>query len=340
MSGPTPVPRPTDTRAFETRYAELRGRLLALREAVGAVFLGQQQALDELLACLLAGGHALIEGPPGFGKTTLVRALCRAVGLPFQRVQFTPDLLPSDILGTRLLHTDGGGAHALRLERGPIFTHVLFADEINRASPRTQAALLEAMQEHQVTLHGETIALPDPFFVVATQNPIELEGTYPLPEAQLDRFLARIELAPPDEAALVRVLEATTGARVPEPAVALSAAQLVELRALASELPIAREQLARAARIVLATDPRRPEAPEAVRASVRFGASPRGAQAIVRLAKARALLDGRLHVETGDLAAVAKPALRHRIVRSFDAEASGAHPDELVSAALAAAGVR
>jgi MoxR-like ATPase len=325
---------------LEARLAAFHEQVGRLREELGRTFLGQHEVVELLLLTLLADGHALLEGAPGLGKTTLVKGLAKALDLTFQRIQFTPDLMPADIVGTRILEEQAPGGYAFRFEPGPIFAHLVLADEINRATPRTQSALLEAMQEHQVTAFGETRALPEPFCVVATQNPIEMEGTYPLPEAQLDRFLCKVELAAPDERALVRILEATTGAvRAPGEPV-LSAKELLEMRALVRSVPIASDLLTWVARLVRATDPRGDLAAERSRSLVRYGASPRGGQAVVLLAKARALLRGRPWVSAEDLEAVACPALRHRLVFSYEGQASGVHPDELVREACGRAHTR
>ncbi len=322
--------------AFERRLEALRARLAALRAAIEARFLGHAQAVDLLVATLFAGGHALIEGAPGLGKTTLVRALAQALALSFRRVQCTPDLMPSDVLGTRILDEAPGGGHVFRFERGPVFAHVLLADEVNRATPRTQSALLEAMAERQVTVFGETLALEEPFLVIATQNPIEMEGTYPLPEAQVDRFLCKVVLASPDEDELVGILRASGAAPEPEPAV-LAREEVLELRALARQVEASDALLYRIARTVRATDPERPDAPAEIRRCLRYGASPRGAQALLALGRARALAAGRPWVSEEDVEAVLEPALRHRLVFSYEGEASGVSPDALAREAWAAA---
>jgi MoxR-like ATPase len=289
-----------------------------------------------LLLSLLADGHVLLEGAPGLGKTTLVRALAGALDLSFQRVQFTPDLMPGDIIGTRMLEGDAGGERHFRFIPGPIFTQVLLADEINRATPRTQSALLEAMQEKQITTWGESRKLDSPFLVIATQNPIEMEGTYSLPEAQLDRFIVKIEVAAPSEDDLVKILAHTTGTPPSVATSQLDRADLVEAQALVRELPASTDILRRVARLVLATDPGRPTSPRQIQDAVRFGSSPRGGQAMLLLAKSRAFLEGRAFVSEADIEAVAAPALRHRLVLSYEGEASGVHPDRLVAAAVKA----
>ena len=318
---------------LEARLASFRDQAARLRDELGRTFLGQGEVVELLLLTVLAEGHALLEGAPGLGKTTLVKGLAAALELSFARIQFTPDLMPADILGTRILEETASGGHTFRFEPGPIFAHLVLADEINRATPRTQSALLEAMQERQVTAFGETRALPEPFCVVATQNPIEMEGTYPLPEAQLDRFLCKVALQGPDEKELVAILEATTGTRsAPRPAV-LGGAEVLAMRALVREVPVASELVRRVARLVRATDPEGELAPPVVRTAVRYGSSPRGGQALLLLAKARALVEGRPWVTEEDLERLAAPALRHRLVLSFEGEASGQGPDELVRAA-------
>ena len=314
----------------------LREAVRGLRAAIAERFLGQDEVSELLLLSLLAGGHALLEGAPGLGKTTLVSCLAQALDLDFRRIQFTPDLMPADILGSRVLEFDEGGARGFRFEAGPVFTNVLLADEINRATPRTQSALLEAMQERQVTVFGETRALEEPFLVVATENPIEMEGTYPLPEAQLDRFLFKIELSLPDRAGLAAILDATTGAAPPPIKSVLDRETLVRLRALVREVPASSDLVQRVAGIVHATHPDSDLAPERVRALVRYGASPRGGQSLLLAAKARALTKGRLFVNEDDLLAVAAPALRHRLILGYEGEASGVTPDELVADVLAA----
>ena len=329
--------RTTAEEALEARIAELRGKVARLRASLAEGFVGQREVVDLLLMCVLAGGHALLEGAPGLGKTTLVKSLAAALHLRFQRIQFTPDLMPPDILGSRILEEVEGGGHTFRFERGPIFANLVLADEINRATPRTQSALLEAMQERQVTIFGQVIPLTEPFCVVATQNPIEMEGTYPLPEAQLDRFLCKVEVHAPGEGELLQILEATTGGPPPPIAPVLGAPELLEMRALVREVPASSDVLRAVVRTVLMTDPGRRDAPESVKRCLRYGSSPRGGQAILLLAKARALLAGRPWVSDEDLEAVAAPALRHRLVYGYEGEASGIHPDRLVAESLAAA---
>jgi len=327
----------TDLDATAEEIKALREGVRALRTAIEAQFLGQKEVSELLLVCLVAGGHALLEGAPGLGKTTLVRCLSDAVDLDFRRVQFTPDLMPPDILGSRVLELEEGGARGFRFDPGPIFTHVLLADEINRATPRTQSALLEAMQEGQVTVYGESRALEEPFLVIATQNPIEMEGTYPLPEAQLDRFLFKLELAMPDPAGLEAIFNATTGQAPPPAGPVLTRDQLVRMRAIVREVPASSDVVRLVANLIHATHPASELAPARVRTLVRHGASPRGGQAILLAAKARALIQGRLHVTPDDVRALAAPALRHRMILGYEGEASGVPMDDLVQDAIEAA---
>jgi MoxR-like ATPase len=302
-----------------------------LREEVRKRIIGQEQPVEEVLLCLLAGGHALLEGVPGLAKTLLVRTLSEALDLEFRRVQFTPDLMPGDITGTEVIEEDRStGRRAVRFIRGPIFTQILLADEINRTPPKTQAALLEAMQEGRVTVGGEDLLLPRPFFVLATQNPIEQEGTYPLPEAQLDRFMLHVRIGYPDADQEVDILRATTGEDLPPVGKVLDAERVLELQRAVRQVPAAENVLTYAARLARATRPTETEATEPVRRWVRWGAGPRAGQALVLAGKARALLDGRFHVALGDLMAVAPPVLRHRVLLNFHAEADGITTDDVI----------
>jgi len=305
-----------------------------LREQVGRVIVGQEPVVDELSIALAARGHALLVGVPGLAKTLLVSSFARALNLSFRRIQFTPDLMPSDITGSEVLHLDPQtGERSFRFVRGPVFTQVLLADEINRTPPKTQAALLEAMQERQVTSAGQTHALPEPFFVLATQNPIEQEGTYPLPEAALDRFLFLIKVDYPSAREEAEILRRTTGADAGEIEAVFTAEDLLHLHALVREIPAADPVIDFAVRLVRATRPG-PDAPEFVRQWVTWGAGPRASQNLILAGKARALLQGRYHVSAQDVAAVAPSVLRHRVLTNFAAEAENVSPDEVVARLL------
>jgi MoxR-like ATPase len=296
-----------------------------LRDAISQVILGQHALVEDLLVAALARGHVLVEGAPGLGKTRLVRAFADATELTFGRVQFTPDLMPADVTGTTVFIEDAQ-EERFSFQPGPVFHNVLLADEINRATPKTQSALLEAMQERAVTVSGERHPLPDPFMVLATQNPIEMEGTYPLPEAQLDRFLFKLTVGRPDAATLRRVLEATTGEEAEPPRGIVSRETMLDMQRMLRAVPVASAALDFVVRVVDATHEH---------ALVRLGASPRGGQAMVLAAKGFALAAGRPHVEIADLRRAAPPSLRHRLLLSFEAEVEGADPDTVVGEVLA-----
>ncbi|MEZ6195030.1 MAG: MoxR family ATPase [Planctomycetota bacterium] len=326
---------PDATAEIEARIATFRERVDRLRAEVHKVLVGQDDTLELVLIAMMAGGHALLEGVPGLGKTLLVRTLARALDLEFARIQFTPDLMPADITGTNVVVEDERGQRSFRFQRGPVFTSILLADEINRATPKTQSALLEAMQEGTVTAGGAMHELPQPFFVLATQNPIEMEGTYPLPEAQLDRFLFKLVVPFPDRATLLEILGQTTGDGEAEVRPVLDGAAILELRRLARQVLVARPVAEAAADLVLATHPEAPGATDSVKRFVRYGASPRGGQAILLAAKVRALLQGRYNVAFEDLRVVAGPALRHRIILGFEGEAEGVTTDDVVAGLVA-----
>lgn len=313
--------------------AAAAARVIALESAVAGTILGQGPAIRETVACLLAGGHGLLEGAPGMGKTLLVRALAAATGLTFSRVQFTPDLLPADITGTEVLDPSGTGS-TFAFRPGPLFGNVVLADEVNRATPRTQSALIEAMAERGVSVGTERHALPDPFCVLATQNPVEMEGTFPLPEAQLDRFLLKILVPSPDEDALVGILERTDRAEAELPGGAMPPDELRGLINEVRQVVVPEPLLRQVARWIRATSPFGLDASDAARRNLRLGASPRGGEAICRVARVAALRDGRGYVNAADLAWALRPALRHRLLPSFEAEARGLVGDALVADVL------
>jgi MoxR-like ATPase len=314
------------------RFRELA---LAIEAELGRIIVGQADIVRFALMAMVGRGHVLLEGVPGLGKTLLVRSMAAALDLDFNRVQFTPDLMPGDITGSHIVTEDEAGRRRFEFQPGPVFTNLLLADEINRATPKTQSALLEAMQEHQVTTGDATRALPAPFFVLATQNPIENEGTYPLPEAQLDRFFFKLSVPVPGPEDLVQIAQRTTGPSEITLAPVAKGDDLMAMATLAREVPVASHVLERAARIITATHPGRPEAPEDVRRYVRWGASPRGMQTLVIAGRIRALLEGRVNVAFDDLAAVAPPTLRHRLGLSFEADAAGVDADQVVMTVLA-----
>jgi MoxR-like ATPase len=320
---------PADQLAPEA-FAE---RAQAIEREVGRVIVGQADLVRHTLTCLLANGHALLEGVPGLGKTMLVRTIADVIDCNFNRIQFTPDLMPADITGTNIL-IEEEGSRVFRFQPGPVFANLVLADEINRATPKTQSSLLEAMQEQQVTVARHRYPLDPPFFVLATQNPLEMEGTYPLPEAQLDRFMFKVMVPFPSEEDLVRIVERTTGSDSPTASKVCTAAEVVEMQRLAKAVPIAPHVAAYAVSVLAATHPDQPRAPELVREYVRYGGSPRGAQALVTAGKIGALLDGRFNVSIDDIRAAALPALRHRIILNFEGEAEGITTEAAVRAIL------
>ena len=334
---PTAAPPPIDLEdpaAVERAAAEFREVWHKVRGALAGVIVGQEAVVEQVLLACFAGVHVLLEGVPGLGKTLLVRTLAQALALDFRRIQFTPDLMPADVTGTTVL-AEEGGARTFRFQRGPLFAQAVLADEVNRGTPKTQSALLEAMQEGAVTVGGERHPPPRPFFVLATQNPIEMEGTYPLPEAQLDRFGFKVAVGSPTEDELVEVLARTTG---PPPAAApavLDGTGVLRWQAFAREVPVAAPIARAVARLVVASQPEGAGAPASVRRFVRYGASPRAAQAILLTSKVRALANDRLNVSFADVRAVAPPALRHRILCNFEAEAEGVTSGKIVADLLA-----
>jgi MoxR-like ATPase len=327
----------TDGRAAAAQDIErLRRTVQALEREVARVIVGQELVVRGVTIALLAGGHVLLEGLPGLGKTLLVRTIAGALQLHYSRIQFTPDLMPADILGTNILLDTAHGGRAFEFQGGPIFANLVLADEINRATPKTQSALLEAMQEQVVTVGTLGHPLPRPFFVLATQNPIELEGTYPLPEAELDRFFFKLQVGFPSRAELSAIVERTTGPRGEPPAAVADGSSVLELQELAREIPIATHVADYAVRLVLASHPELPEAAETAKRNVRFGASPRAAQTLILGAKIHAVLAGRVNVAFDDVRRVALPALRHRLILNYEAEARGITADRVVAELLAA----
>jgi MoxR-like ATPase len=313
-----------------------RADVARVRAEVAKVIVGQEEILDGVLTCLLAGGHALLEGVPGLGKTMLVRSLAAALRLDFSRIQFTPDLMPADILGTMVLTEDPTGGHRFEFRRGPIFAHLVLADEVNRATPKTQSALLEAMQEHSVTLGTTTHRLEEPYFVLATQNPLEMEGTYPLPEAQLDRFFFKLRVGFPSRDELHAILDRTTGTTAPEIGSVLDRDRILAMRTIARDVAVAHHVKDFAIRLLEATHPDRASAPDPVKRFVRYGGSPRGVQALLLAAKIRALFDGRFAASIADVRWATKPALRHRLILNFEGEAEGVAIDDVLDELLTA----
>lgn len=303
----------------------------AIEGEVKRVIVGQDDVVRSVIICILAGRHALLEGVPGLGKTMLIRTMADALDLKFSRIQFTPDMQPADITGTDILEdSEDGHSKVRRFQPGPVFANLVLADEINRATPKTQSALLEAMQEKTVTVANRTYKLEPPFFVLATQNPLEMEGTYPLPEAQLDRFMFKVNVAYPTVDELVSIIDRTTGSDIPEAQNVADGRQVISMGNLALNTPVASHVSEYVARLIVATHPDTPDAPESVKQFVRYGASPRGAQALIVGGKIHALLEGRFNVSFEDIQAVAPPALRHRLLLSFEGLAEGINPDTIV----------
>lgn len=313
---------------------EFHSKASAIIHELQKVIVGQEALIHDLMVTLLAGGNALLEGVPGLGKTMLVRTLANVLDCAFNRIQFTPDLMPADIVGTMIITETADGRRGFSFDRGPVFANIILADEINRASPRTQSALLEAMQEQMVTVAGVTHPLPQPFYVLATQNPIEMEGTYPLPEAQLDRFLYKIDVPYPKEDELVEIARRTTGRTSPQANKITDGDTLISMQNLIREVPVEERVYLYAARIVGTTHPYNDKAPSGIKKNLRVGASPRGIQALIRAGKAEALLDNRKAVAIDDIRRVTYPALRHRLILNFEAQAEGISADAILDEVL------
>ncbi len=314
----------------EISTADFRDTAASIEAEVGRVIVGQDKVIRHVLIGILSGGHVLLEGVPGLGKTMLIRTMGRVLDLRFSRIQFTPDLMPADITGTEVMEESGDGHRAFRFQPGPVFANLVLADEINRATPKTQSAMLEAMQERTVTVANRTYPLPEPFFVLATQNPLEMEGTYPLPEAQLDRFVFKVDVPFPSAAELHEILDRTTGIEAPATTIVCHGPRLLAMQHLARAVPIPSHVGEYVSRLVVASHPKGTPA-ELVRQFVRYGASPRGGQAIVLGAKIKALLDGRYNVSFDDVAAMAPSALRHRLLLNFEGQAEGIRVDDVIA---------
>jgi MoxR-like ATPase len=315
----------------DRRLDQAVSRLNEVRYEISKIIVGQQDVIEGVLICLIAAGHVLLEGVPGLGKTTLLRTMARALQLKYSRIQFTPDLMPADIVGSMIIETNERGSKSLRFQAGPIFAHLVLADEINRATPKTQSALLEAMQERTVTSGTTTHELEAPFLVMATQNPIEMEGTYPLPEAQLDRFLMKILVTYPSHDELNRIVERTIQREDTQVRAVLGRDEVLEVRSACRDILVAPHVQEFAIQVVMATQPEQAEAHELARKYIRYGSSPRGAQALVECGRVRALMHGRYHLSIEDIDAVAASVLRHRIILNFDAHADGQTPDTILS---------
>ena len=324
----------TDKELIET-YLE---KAQATEQEIQKIIVGQEQVIRHVLIALLAGGHVLLEGVPGLGKTMLIRTLGQALDLHFSRIQFTPDLMPADIVGTEILSEDDG-KRVFRFQQGPIFANLVLADEINRAPPKTQSALLEAMQEQSVTIAKKTYSLEPPFFVMATQNPLEMDGTYPLPEAQLDRFFFKVVVGFPSETALSKIFQITTSNDTPDVTTVASAADVNEMSRITRQVPLASHIYEYVARLIMHTHPNRNDAPPLVKKYVQYGASPRGGQAIILGSKVRALLEGRFNVAVEDIKAIAPAALRHRLLLNFEGLAEEVDPDTIIAELLEQTGL-
>lgn len=320
--------------ANEVSLQQAVSRLNQVRAEIAKVIVGQDDVVEGVLICLIASGHVLLEGVPGLGKTTLLRTLSRALHLKYSRIQFTPDLMPADILGSMIMESDETGSKVLRFQHGPIFANLVLADEINRATPKTQSALLEAMQERTVTSGTTTHHLEAPFLVMATQNPIEMEGTYPLPEAQLDRFLMKILVMYPSRQDLARIVERTIQREEAEVNSAMDATSILEVRSVCRQVLVAPHVQDFAIELVMATQPDQKESPDIARKYIRFGSSPRGAQALVECGRVLALMRGRFHLSVEDIRTVAASVLRHRVILNFDAHADGQSVESVLAAVI------
>jgi MoxR-like ATPase len=325
----------SDVSQIEAEIAHFRGEIASARAEIGKVIVGQERVVEGVLTALLCGGHVLLEGVPGLGKTELVKALSRVLDLQFKRIQFTPDLMPADIVGTTMMNAASGGGYHLEFRRGPVFTQLLLADEINRATPKTQSALLETMQEGAVTIGGTTHQLAQPFIVLATQNPLEQEGTYPLPEAQLDRFLFKFEVPFPTRAELNEVVSRTILKSAVEVAKVMDGERILRLRAVLDKVVVADAVRDYAVGLVVGTHPQGGAAPDKVRRFVRWGASPRAAQALVRAGRVRALMQGHAHLSCADVRHFAAEVLQHRVILNYDGQAEGVGIPALLAEILA-----